>query len=77
MTNMAARLAKLEKANPAAVPPRATHLVVCNVGESVETAIARWRKEHPDEPQAAYDDDLIDLIILQAVSPLGAEGTVQ
>jgi hypothetical protein len=74
MTNIAGRLAKLEKANPAAAePPRTIHLVGCNVGESIEAAIARWCKEHPDEPRPADDD----VIILQAISPLIAGGTIQ
>jgi hypothetical protein len=74
MTNIAGRLAKFEKVNPAAAAPRVLHLVGCNVGESTETAIARWCEEHPDEPRPADED----LFILRAIaSPQVAGGTIQ
>jgi hypothetical protein len=74
MTNIAGRLAKFEKANPAASPPRVIRLVGCSEGEPIEAAIARWCKEHPDEPRPADDD----IIILRAiVSPRAAGGTIQ
>jgi hypothetical protein len=47
MTNIAGRLAKLEKANPVASLPRVIRLVGRDEGESSEDAIARWCKEHP------------------------------
>jgi hypothetical protein len=67
MTNIAGRLGKLEKANPAAAPPRRViRIVGRSDGESLEAAISHWCKEHPDEPAPA-DDDLI--ILRSIVSP--------
>jgi hypothetical protein len=65
MTNIAARLAKLEKANPAAAPPRVIRLVCSSKGELLEAAIDRWCKEYPDEPRPADED----VILLWGVSP--------
>ena len=74
MTNIAGRLAKLEKANPAAAPSRVIRLVGCNEGESLEAAIDRWCKEYPDEPRP-NDKDVI--ILRSIVSPQIAKGTIQ
>jgi hypothetical protein len=66
MTNIAGRLGKLEKANPAAAPPRRVIRIVGCDGESLEAAISHWCKEHPDDPRPT-DDDLI--ILRSIVSP--------
>jgi hypothetical protein len=60
MTNIAARLAKFEKANPAATPPRVIRLVAArDEGESDEDAIDRWCMENPGEPRPGDDDTII------------------
>jgi hypothetical protein len=61
MTNMAARLAKFEKANPGAAPPRRVIRLVAarDQGESDEDAIDRWCMENPGEPRPGDDDTII------------------
>lgn len=58
------RVEKLEQgAQIDAAPPRFIRLVGCSEGESLEAAVDRWCKEHPDEPRPADDD----IIILRAI----------
>ena len=61
------RLDKLDALQPAETPRRVIRLIVGEDGETQDDAIARWRAEHPDEPQP---DQARDFIILRSlVSP--------
>ena len=55
MTNIARRVAELEKLySPPKPPERLEIIAALYEGEPEEETVARWRAEHPDEPEPNF-----------------------